>query len=257
MTIRFDSPIFGPVHSRRLGTSLGINLLPHSGKVCNFDCIYCECGYNKDYKTTESVPSRKEVKEKLEKQLVTMKEQNNAPDVITFAGNGEPTLHPQFEYIIDDTIRLRDYYFPNAKVCVLSNATRINRPSVFNALQKVDQNILKLDTVDWDFIQLVNRPSSNYSLDETIEKLKLFGDSCIIQTMFLKGFYEGRYIDNTAEKYVLPWIEVVKDINPERVMVYTIDRDTPDKDLVKASPKELDSIVDLLKKEGLQAEASY
>ncbi len=257
MTLRFDSPIFGPVHSRRLGTSLGINLLPANGKVCNFDCIYCECGYNKDYKTGDSLPTRLEVKKALEKQLLSMKEENLAPDVLTFAGNGEPTLHPDFSGIIADTIALRDNYFPQAQICVLSNATRISRLDVFEVLKKVDQNILKLDTVDEDYIQLVNRPLKSYSLQETIEDLKKFGKDCIIQTLFLKGFYKGINVDNTSDKYVLPWIEIVKDINPEKVMVYTIERDTPDKDLVKATPEELNRIAVLLQKEGIQVEVSY
>ena len=257
MTIRFNSPIFGPVHSRRLGTSLGVNLLPGNGKICNFDCIYCECGYNKDYKTGDSLPTRFNVKKALEKQLSLMKEEDKAPDVFTFAGNGEPTLHPDFSDIIADTIELRDKFFPKAQICVLSNATRISKLDVFEALKKVDQNILKLDTVNEDYIKMVNRPLRSYSLQETIKKLKKFGKDCIIQTMFLKGSYKGKNVDNTTDKYVLPWIEVIKDINPEKVMVYTIERDTPDKDLVKATPEELDRIADLLQKENIQVEVSY
>lgn len=257
MTVRFDSPIFGPVHSRRLGTSLGINLLPADGKVCNFDCIYCECGYNKDYKTGNPLPTRSMVKNALEKQLLKMKEENMPPDVFTFAGNGEPTLHSDFKGIIEDTIELRNRYFPKAKICVLSNATRIQNKEVFEVLKLIDQNILKLDTVNEDYIRLVNRPLKSFSLADTIQQLKSYGSECIIQTMFLKGEYQGQSVDNTTDDYVLPWIEVVKSIQPESVMVYTIERDTPDKDLVKATPQELDRIVDLLQKEGIQAEASY
>lgn len=257
MTILFESPIFGPVHSRRLGTSLGINLLPGNGKVCNFDCIYCECGYNKDYKTKEPLPTRLDVKKALERQLLLMKKEDKAPDVLTFAGNGEPTLHPDFSGIIADTMELRDRYFPKAQICVLSNATRISRADVFEALRKIDQNILKLDTVDEDYIQLVNRPLKNYSLQDTLRDLKKFGKDCIIQTLFLKGFYRGKNVDNTTDEYVLPWIEAVKEINPEKVMVYTIERDTPEKDLMKATPKELDRIAGLLQEAGIEVEISY
>ncbi|NDV80583.1 radical SAM protein [Bacteroides sp. 51] len=256
-TILFDTPIFGPVHSRRLGVSLGINLLPADGKVCSFDCIYCECGYNSDFKTKSKLPTREEVHIALENKLQDMQANGPAPDVFTFAGNGEPTIHPHFAEIIDDTLALRDKYFPNAKVSVLSNAAHINRPAVFDALNKVDNNILKLDTVDEDYIRLVDRPVAKYSLSDVIEHLKAYNGNCIIQTMFLKGMYKGKDVDNTSDNYVLPWIEAVKEIAPRQVMIYTIERETPDHDLLKASREELDRIVSLLKKEGIYTTASY
>lgn len=256
-TILFDTPIFGPVHSRRLGVSLGINLLPADGKVCSFDCIYCECGYNTDFKTKSKLPTREEVRTALENKLKDMQANGPAPDVFTFAGNGEPTIHPHFAEIIDDTLALRDTYFPNAKVSVLSNAAHINRPAVFEALNKVDNNILKLDTVDEDYIGLVDRPVAKYSLPEVIEHLKAYHGNCIIQTMFLKGSYHGKDVDNTSDSFVLPWIKVIKEIAPRQVMIYTIERETPNHDLLKASHKELDHIVSLLEKEGIYATASY
>lgn len=256
-TIIFPAPIFGPVQSRRLGVSLGINLLPGDGKVCSFDCIYCECGFNKDFRTKTPLPTREEVRTALEAILQDMQVNSPSPDVITFAGNGEPTIHPYFGEIIDDTLELRNKYFPTAKVSVLSNAAHIHRPKVFEALNKVDNAILKLDTVDEKYIRLLDRPVARYQLPEIIENMKAFNGNCIIQTMFLKGKYEDKDVNNTTDEYVLPWIEVVKDINPRQVMIYTVERDTPDKELMKATPAELDRIRDLLVKEGLDVSVSY
>ena len=256
-TVIYPSPIFGPVHSRRLGVSLGINLLPEDGKVCSFDCIYCECGFNKDRRPTKTLPSRHEVFEALESRLKDMKANGPKPDVLTFAGNGEPTMHPEFPEIIDDVRILRDRYFPEAKISVLSNATQILKPRVFEALKKVDNNILKLDTVNPDYIQEVDRPNGHYNVEAIIDKLKAFEGKVIIQTMFMKGTMNGRDVSNLSDGFVQPWLKAVKDIAPEKVMIYTIDRETPDHDLKKASHEELDHIVDLLKKEGIEATASY
>ncbi len=256
-TIIYPSPIFGPVHSRRLGVSLGINLLPADGKVCSFDCIYCECGFNADHRPKQPLPTREEVRHALETRLQDMLANGPKPDVLTFAGNGEPTAHPHFPEIIEDTLALRDRYFPNAKVSVLSNSTFIHKPAVFEALNKVDNNILKLDTVDMDYIRLVDRPTGHYDLPQIIEHLKTFHGNLIIQTMFMKGTHKGIDVDNTSDHYVLPWLQVVKEIAPRRVMIYTIDRETPDHNLQKATPEELDRIVALLKAQGLEASASY
>lgn len=256
-TIIFPAPIFGPVHSRRLGVSLGINLLPPDGKVCSFDCIYCECGYNKDFKTKTPLPTRNEIKNALEEKLKDMKANGPAPDVLTFAGNGEPTVHPFFPEIIEDTLALRDTYFPEAKISVLSNAAHICKPKVFEALKRVDNNILKLDTVNEEYIRLLNRPFGQYHLLKAIECMKAFKGNCIIQTMFLKGIYQGVDIDNTSDEYVLPWIKTIKEIAPSQVMIYTIERETPDKSLQKATCKELNRIATLLEKEGIAVTVSY
>lgn len=257
-TIIFPSPIFGPIHSRRLGVSLGINLLPPDGKLCSFDCIYCECGYNADFKAKQPLPTREEVKNALESRLKDMQENGPKPDVFTFAGNGEPTLHPHFPEIINDTIELRDKYFPDAKVSVLSNSTLIFKENVRNALMLVDNNILKLDTIDMDYIKEVDRPMGKYEVNRIIDNMKKFNGHIIIQTMFMKGLSpNGVNVDNTSDKYVLPWLEVVKNINPEQVMIYTIDRETPDQRLLKATPEELDRIASLIKKEGLSVSVSY
>lgn len=257
MTVIYPSPIFGPVHSRRLGVSLGINLLPADGKVCTFDCIYCECGFNKDHRPSKALPTCEEVREALETRLLDMRQNGPTPDVLTFAGNGEPTAHPHFPEIIEDTLALRDKYFPNAKVSVLTNSTFIHRPAVFNALNKIDNNILKLDTVDEGYIHEVDRPAGHYSVREIIGNMKSFKGNCIIQTMFLKGGHQGKDVDNTSDKYVLPWLEAVKEIAPRQVMIYTIDRETPDHDLQKATHEELDRIATLVREAGIAVSVSY
>ena len=256
-TIIYPSPIFGPVKSRRLGISLGINLLPGDGKVCTFDCIYCECGLNATRRTKSPLPTREEVAEALEKKLMEMKEHGEQPDVLTFAGNGEPTIHPHFGEIIDDTIALRDRLCPAAKVSVLTNATLITRDTVFEALKKVDKNILKLDSVDSSYIDTIDRPTGKYDVNTIIDRMRAFNGKAVIQTMFLKGEVDGKDVDNTGDRYVMPWIATVKEIAPREVMIYTIDRETPVSGLMKASREELDRIVALLAKEGIKGTASY
>ena len=256
-TTIYPSPIFGPIKSRRLGISLGINLLPDDGKVCTFDCIYCECGLNATRRAKSPMPTRQEVAKALEEKLIEMNRSGELPDVLTFAGNGEPTIHPQFKEIIDDTIELRDRLCPNAKVSVLTNATLIARDNVFEALKKVDNNILKLDTVDSNFISVVDRPTGKYDLSAIIGRMKAFEGKAVIQTMFLKGEVDGRNVDNTDDSYVMPWIAAVKEIAPREVMIYTIDRETPISTLQKATREELDRIVALLADEGIKATASY
>lgn len=256
-TILFPGPIFGPVHSRRLGVSLGVNLLPSDGKSCSFDCIYCECGLNADARPKLKLPTREDVRVALEHRLKEMQANGPIPDVITFAGNGEPTSHPSFAEIIDDTIELRNQYFPKAEISVLSNSFFLGREKVFDALNKVDNNILKLDTVDIDYIRMVDNPAPSFDLDKTIERMKAFEGRLIIQTIFLKGTYHGKEVDNTSDRYVLPWIKVVKEIAPSQVMIYTIDRETPVSSLQKASKEELDRIARMLEEEGCSVSVSY
>ena len=259
-TIIYPSPVFGPVHSRRLGISLGINLLPADGKVCSFDCIYCECGFNGDHRPSLPMPTREEVAGKLEKKLQEMVAEGQLPDVLTFAGNGEPTCHPHFAEIISDTIRLRNQYCPQAKVSVLSNATMIHRQAVHDALMRVDNNILKLDTVDPLYINKVDRPQGAYDVRLIIDRLKAFNSHVIIQTMFMRGETGERSqqsVDNTGEKFVGPWLEAVKEIKPQQVMIYTIDRETPTLGLLKATREQLDQIRDRVIAAGIPCSASY
>lgn len=242
-TILFDEIVFGPIHSRRLGVSLGINLLPADGKLCSFNCIYCECGLNENRRTHSSLPTREAVKEALESKLSSMKSEGAAPDVITFAGNGEPTLHPEFGGIIDDTIFLRNRFFPAAKIAVLSNATMIRKESVFQALNKIEDNILKLDSVSDRRIRQIDCPANPaFSFGDLLEGLKRFKGNLIIQTMFLKGEYKGESVDNTTEEEIEGWLCALQEILPKQVMIYTIDRETPVNGLRKVSKDELEEI---------------
>lgn len=258
-TVIYPSPVFGPVHSRRLGISLGVNLMPGDGKICTFDCIYCECGFNADFRPKTRRPTRDEVRDALARRLATMRDSGSVPDVITFAGNGEPTAHPDFAAIIDDTIALRDTYCPAAKVSVLSNSTFIAKPDVADALLRVDNNILKLDTVDPEYIAMTDRPASrSYDVRKIIELMKLFHGHVIIQTMFMKGTDDnGNDVDNTGDRYVAPWLDALKEIGPEEVMIYTIDRETPERGLLKAGKEELDAIRMRVERLGIECTASY
>jgi wyosine [tRNA(Phe)-imidazoG37] synthetase (radical SAM superfamily) len=240
-TFLFDRIVFGPIKSRRLGSSLGINLLPNESKLCNFNCIYCECGWNSK-EAKKSFHPRDEVKQHLKEKLDELKKFHNLPDVITFAGNGEPTMHPEFAGIIDDTIELRNAVSPKTKIAVLSNATLISRPNVFEALKKVDQNILKLDSAFEATVNLINNPQGSYSTKKLVDKLKEFEGRLIIQTMFLKGTYNGLVVDNTTEVEVSAWLELLLQIKPNELMIYTIARDTPAKDLEKVEVDELNAI---------------
>jgi wyosine [tRNA(Phe)-imidazoG37] synthetase (radical SAM superfamily) len=232
------------VKSRRLGVSLGINLLPVNRKICNFDCIYCECGWNKDGAGIKGVlPGREDVYTALEERLAEMKEKNQAPDVITYAGNGEPTIHPDFPAIIDDTVLLRDKYFPSAKIAVLSNATTISKPAVREALLKIDQNILKLDSAIGSTVSLHNQPASAIDTEELIKNLERFNGRLIIQTLFLRGTFNGSVVDNTTPEEINAWLAALERIKPSEVMIYTISRDTPEGgDLKKISDRELKEI---------------
>jgi len=257
-TFLFDKIVFGPVKSRRLGVSLGINLLPATRKVCNFNCIYCECGWtmNTDIKK-ESLPSRKEVYEALEHKLSSMKQKQQVPDVITYAGNGEPTLHPEFPGIIDDSIKLRDKYFPDAKIAVLSNSTAITKPEIRKALLKVDSNILKLDSAFDLTVKIHNQPRVNIKVEELIKNLKGFKGNLIVQTLFLRGKFKDKVIDNTTPEEIAAWLKALKKIRPSEVMIYTISRDTPEGGQLNKVPlPELKKIASLVNELGIETQVS-
>lgn len=238
--------VFGPIYSRRLGSSLGINLLPEKGKLCNFDCIYCECGWNKDGKEDHRLPTAAELRERLENKLRECKDNSVKIDSITFAGDGEPTLNPDFAEIIDITLSLRDLYYPHAKVSVLSNATRISHKDVFNALRKVDNPILKLDAPTEELAAKINMPVGVYSIRKLVENLKKFEGDLIIQTMFLKS----PDFDSSSPEVLNGWMELIREIRPRSVMVYTIDRETPMKGLRKFTAEEMRNLVQPLIDEG-------
>ena len=242
-TFLFDQIIFGPIISRRLGVSLGVNLLPTDSKVCSFDCIYCECGWTPGKRAQKAIlPSREVVRQKMEEKLRSMIAGNEFPDVITFAGNGEPTLHPEFEGIMDDTIELRNQLTPKARIAVLSNATMLHKPAVVRALLKIEDNIQKLDSAFEETIRLIDCPASNFRLKAVVENLKSFNGKVIIQTLFLKGKFKDQIIDNTTEEELSEWIKLLQEIGPSQVMIYTIDRDTPATGLEKVKLEELENI---------------
>ena len=230
---------------------MGVNLLPVESKLCSFDCIYCECGWNADHVGQRRFNSREDVRTMLREVLERMVGEGTPPDVITFAGNGEPTMHPDFESIIDDTLALRDELCPTAKVSVLSNATQIHREDVRRALRRVDNNILKLDSAFDATVQLVNKPQGAYTVERTVELMQLFEGEMILQTMFLRGEYEGKAIDNTREEEVEAWLRLVERIAPRQVMVYSLDRDTPCKTLEKVSREELLKIAERVEALGI------
>lgn len=238
----FDQVIFGPIRSRRLGLSLGVNLLPIDAKICSYNCIYCECGFN----TTMNefpLPKREEVRIILEEKLQNMRAENALPDVITFAGNGEPTLHAEFEGIIDDTIALRNQYCPEAKVSVLSNATRIHKENIFRALNKVDNNILKFDTAINSTHQLLDQPQSKLvTVEWLIAQLQRFESNLIIQTMFLRGEHMGQKFDNTTDHEVEAWLTAMEQIRPRMIMIYSLDREAPVASLEKICAEQLQDI---------------
>lgn len=239
MTILFHEIIYGPVQSRRLGRSLGVNLLPYDGKLCSFDCIYCECGFNRDFRTKTKLPDRENVRAALENKLLQLQKEGVTPDVITFAGNGEPTMHPEFEGIIDDTLLLRDRYFPQAKISVLSNGLHLNKKEVFDAMKKIENPILKLDSAFDETARQIDRPNAaTYSVSQQVERYRLFQGDFILQSMFLRGRFEGRVVDNTKEEEISAWLGLVRSLQPREVMIYTIDRETPARELEKA-PKEV------------------
>jgi wyosine [tRNA(Phe)-imidazoG37] synthetase (radical SAM superfamily) len=257
-TFLFDEIIFGPVKSRRLGVSLGINLLPTKSKICNFNCIYCECGWTMDIeKALSHLPGRGEVYHELEYKLAELKKKNRAPDVLTFAGNGEPTLHPEFPGIIDDSIILRDKYFPRARIAVLSNSTTISNPEIRAALLKIEMNILKLDSAFDSTIEIHNQPRFKIKAEDIIRELIGFNGNVIIQTLFLRGMTDGKEIDNTTPREVDAWLKAIERIKPREVMIYTISRDTPEgATLEKVPVNELKKIAARVELMGIKTQVS-
>lgn len=256
-TVLFHDTIFGPIHSRRLGVSLGINLMPNDGKICSFDCVYCEAGYNAQGQGTTGVPTREQVKRQLKKKLSEMHDAGDPLDVITFSGNGEPTLHPDFKHIIHDVINLRNHYYPEAKVTVLSNATMAGKPSVAEGLKMADNNILKLDSALAPTFLHINQPKSHNVLPEgVIEDIKAFGGTCIVQTMMLRGEHDGKKIDNTTDDEIDALIAAYLEIKPREVMLYSIDRKTPEEHLEKIGAEELEKIAERIRAVGIQVQVN-
>ena len=241
-----EDTVFGPIHSRRLGNSLGINLLPTKGKLCNFDCIYCECGWNADGRSDTVIPTAAQVRSALEDKLMQLMLDCTPVDSITFSGDGEPTLNPEFPRIIDDTLALRAAYYPDAKVSVLSNATRVHIDSVFEALRKVDNPIMKIDAPTDALAALINRPAPGYSVERTVQALKRFQGDFILQTMFLKS----ADFDSASPQVLGPWMDIVRELKPRLVQLYSIDRPTPAQGLQKYSTEQMKTLAAPLLDEG-------
>lgn len=241
-----EETVFGPIFSRRLGSSLGINLLPEKGKICNFDCIYCECGWNKDGRGDTVLPTAEKVRYDLEQKLIQMRREQTPLDSITFSGDGESTLNPEFSTIIDDVLRLRDEYYPKAKVSVLSNATRVDREEVFQALSKVDNPIMKIDAPTNELAAKINQPSLGYDVRKVVESLKRFKGNFVLQTMMLRS----KEFDSSRPEVIEGWKAIVRELHPREIMVYTIDRPTPKEGLEKITVEEMRSLVEPLIEEG-------
>lgn len=256
-TVLFHETVFGPIHSRRLGISLGINLMPNDGKICSMDCVYCEAGYNAQGQGTTGVPTRKEVQSRLHSKLSAMHDAGDKLDVITFSGNGEPTLHPNFKEIVHDVLLLRNKFYPEAKVTVLSNATLAGRKTVADALRMVDNNVLKLDSALSHTLRLINQPKSvNVQAEGLIEDIKQFAGSCIVQTLMLRGEHNGQRIDNTIDAEVEALIAAYIAIRPREVMLYSIDRRTPEEHLEKVPREELEAIARRIEAAGIAVQVN-
>jgi wyosine [tRNA(Phe)-imidazoG37] synthetase (radical SAM superfamily) len=255
MAILFKDVVFGPVKSRRLGRSLGINPLPVSHKICSFNCVYCECGWT-DYSSgiDRALPERSQIRDALEQRLKKMSEEGDPPDAITFAGNGEPTLHPQFAGIAEDALSARDKYSPGSKVAILSNATALHRRDVVDALTRFDLNILKLDCGTNEMFKRINNPNGNLDLDILTEQLRAFQGKTIIQTLFLRGRHNGEEIDNTRPDEFNAWLKRIEAINPEKVMIYSLDREPPEKSLEMVSQDELERLAEKIRERGITVE---
>ncbi|MBN8692076.1 MAG: radical SAM protein [Bacteroidetes bacterium] len=251
--ILFDKIVFGPIVSRRFGKSLGINLLPLDNKVCNFNCIYCECGWTNLKNTKVKYTSYGDIVSAMQIKFKELGQKADLPDVITFAGNGEPTMHPQFLRIIEDTIRLRNLYMPKVKIVILSNGVLMNKPDVLEALLKVDLCVMKFDAGNDKLFKVIDQPLNNKSIDWYVQNLKKLEDKLIIQSIFLKGMFKNEYINSTDESNLNDWLNYIKQLHPNEVMIYTIDRETPAKELQKIPSETLSNIALRVNDAGIKA----
>lgn len=246
----FNEIAYGPIQSRRLGVSLGMEIMPLTHKLCTFDCVYCECGWNQPI-SHPTLPTREEVRSALETKLALMQKEKAPLDVITFSGNGEPTLHPQFLGIIQDTCMLRKQYYPNAKVSVLSNSTQLGRADVMKALRLCDNRILKLDSGTDQMMKRIDLPvNKDLSIATIVRWLEEWQGDFTLQTCFLRGKHNGQIIDNTTTEELEAWYSIVKHLRPKQIMIYVIDRKTPVDTLEKISREKMDEIAAPLIAEG-------
>lgn len=249
----FENIIIGPIHSRRLGNSLGINLLPLKRKFCTYDCIYCECGWNEETIGNKvDLPSYDDVSEQLRRRISELKAEGVSVDSFTFAGNGEPTLHPDFPKVVDFVVEMRNEHYPNAVITLLTNATQLSRPEIYEALMKLDNPVLKLDAGTIAMRNNINKPTAEkYSFDELVNNLIRFGNRGIIQTLLLRGTNDGKTISNVSDEDFGEYIKLLKKIGPKYVMLYAIDRATPEKNLEKLTVDELEFYAQQIRNEGI------
>lgn len=239
--------VFGPVDSRRYGKSLGVNPFPLGEKICSFNCPYCECGWtNKHWvgKHDEILwPEVDGLLHEIDDRLVRARDQGERIDAITFAGNGEPTLYPEFKALIDGTIELRTKWVPEARVIVLTNASELHRPEIREALLRADETCIKLDAISPKAVRAINKPHPSLSMENLINQMLTF-PSPVIQTMFIHG-----PADNTGEKEIALWIDTLKRIRPARIDLYSIDRAAPDPRVTRVSAETLQTIADRVRRE--------
>lgn len=256
-TVLYTSPLYGPVFSRRLGLSLGINLAPADGKICSFDCLYCECGLNEERRTHSPAPTAAQIRDALQDKMRDLASAGRNLDDICLAGNGEPTLNPEFPQIVDAVLQLRNRYMPAARVSVISNGTMAARPSVHQALMRVDANLFKLDTVDPGYVGFLDQPQVSYDVQRQVEVAKSFEGHVVVQTIFLTGTAHCRSADNTGERFVTPWLDALREIRPGACTIYTVARETPVAGLRKASPEVLDAIAARVRALGIPCTVGY
>ncbi len=253
-TFLFEEAVFGPIKSRRLGNSIGINLLSTTEKICNYDCIYCECGWTNKTHRKEKFVQTDVLFQELEGRLRELKQNKKEVNYITYAGNGEPTLHPNFLLITKIIFALRNQYFPNSKIALLSNGSTLNKKDTLTSFEFIDDCILKIDAGSQELYQLINCANVNLQLDDLCTKMETINEKIIVQTMFLKGSHNQVDFDNTIEPEIGKWMSRIAKIKPRYVQLYSIARDTPAKNLKAISKDKLKNIAISLAEIGIHAE---
>lgn len=246
-----DELVYGPVRSRRLGWSLGVNVFPPGRKICNFNCAYCQYGWTRESESAvapEDWPAPTSIADAVRLALRKIKRAGRHLDRITLAGNGEPTLHPRFSEIVERLRIVRDEECHDARLAVLSNAGTLDRPAVLDALRRVDEAYLKLDTADAGTFKRLNGAPTG--LPRILEALRTL-PHVTIQSLFTRD--ATRRVDNTTPEEVERWIAALKAIAPEAVHVYSVDRDPAWAALEKISKEEMQAIVDRARAAGLAA----
>lgn len=240
MTIPFQkSIIYGPVKSRRLVKSLGINLLPTNRKICSFNCNYCQYGLTQQVNGSETsmdlFPGLAEVINALTLGL----EEHPDVDFVTFSGNGEPTLHPNFAKIVDGVNNVvKTNILSNAKVALLTNGSTLVNKKTMEAISKIDRVYIKLDAPNEPLFRKINKPALSIDFNRMIESMKEVSN-LRLQTMLMEGV-----VTNCDPKSLEDYYNLIAYLQPEEVHIYTIDRPTPVEGLLKVSPEKLNMIAE-------------